>query len=126
MKNMEQMQGKLLHIAWKLGISEELIGKMKDEFSEKWEKMEWEEKNMMDTESEMEEENKAPIEIDISKNVVARMPTEEDINKMEKEELVSFAMKAIKNKYNHENNDWWIANGQENSPFVVMMKKRGF
>lgn len=129
MKDIPGMQHKLLHIAAKLGVSEELIGKMKDEFGEMGGEMKEGYHKMPDgsmmKDSDMPD-GKAPVEIDISKKVVKRMPTEEDINKMEKDELISFAMKTIKEPSEENSHEEGRANGQHNSPFVVMMKKKGY
>jgi hypothetical protein len=69
------------------------------------------------------EEKGRDVNVDITKWHEAPMPSEEDIDKMDKDALIVFAKWIIKKPAQE---DMGRANGQENSPYMVMMKKHWY
>jgi len=107
---MQMMQEKFLMLADKLWVESDIIKNISEWFEKIEEKM------------EEKIEEKRDIDVDITKPHKTPMPSEEEIDKMEKEELLAFAKSVIKTPAE----DKPRADGQENSPFVVMMKKQGY
>jgi len=108
------MQEKFLMLADKLGVEQEVMGQIKEGFEK--DNKEYEEK----VEKEAPEE---VVKVDISKTVEPRMPDEEDIDKRGKEEWAVLA-KTLMKKPKEE--DMGRRDGQEHSPYMMMMKKHGY
>lgn len=112
MGNMQEMQDKFLMLAWKLGIDSTIL----NQISEWFKKMN--ETSVMNTEKWQEWK-----EIDITKKSESPLPSEDEIDKMTKEELAILVKTKIRNP---EMKDEWVMTWQKETPFVVMMKKQWF
>lgn len=117
------MQGKFLMLAEKLWVEPEVMEKINEGFKKTNEEYEKKVEKVEDKIEEKMEEKGREVKVDITKPHEAPMPSEEDIDKMEKDELIVFAKWIIKKPAQE---DMGRANGQENSPYMVMMKKQGY
>ena len=100
-------------LAEKLGINPEMISQIKEDFEKK-----------MEMKEEMKEgEDK---KVDIAMKVKVEGPSDEEVMEMEKDELISLVMKMRGQPTKEQEDESGVATGQKNSPFVVMMKKKGY
>lgn len=109
------MQGKFLMLAEKLGVESEVLDQIKKWFEAVEEKIEEKVEEKMEEKVEWRE-------MDITKPTEMPMPSEEEINKMEKDELIVFAKRIIKKPTEEKGR----ANWQEHSPYMIMMKRQGY
>jgi len=140
MEKMKMMQGKFLMLADKMGLNPEIIEGIKKSFDQDEERVdhyegktkgeikeevkegmkEWMKEGYHEMPDGEEMKDSSHREIDISKPVEIPMPSKEDILKMDKDSLVTFAMSII----NKPDWDSGRANGQEHSPFIAMIKRQ--
>ncbi len=127
MDKIEMMREKFLMFAEKLWVSPENIAKMKEDFSkgeEKKEEMKDEIKE--EVKEEVKEEmipeiskDKEVVKVDIANPIENRMPTEEDLSKMSRDELLVCAKKLL-NTPKKDTKDI------TDTPFMVMMKRQWY
>lgn len=110
MDRVKMAQEKFIMLGQKLWLPAEML----EEITESFNKAEWL------TEWKVTIEKR---EVDISKPVTKPYPSEEEVDKMGKEELAPLVKELIK-EVNKE--DMWVRNWQEHSPYVVMMKRKGY
>lgn len=121
MDKMEMMKEKFIMFAEKLWVSPENIEKIKEDLNKTSEikneiKEEVKEEVKEEIMPEMDKE-KDVIKVDIAKPVEDRIPSEEDLAKMDRNELLILAKRLMNTPKPEEKGA---------SPFVVMMKKHGY
>jgi len=136
------MQEKFIMLAQKLGLDSSTLDQIKKWFAENLknveskadttdDKKEWEtapegtvvdeKEDKAEGETDATEGGKAVVKIDIAKPIEDKMPTEEDLSKMNQEELLAFSKRMVQKESNPEKPETPTA-----SPFTVMMKRQGY
>lgn len=137
------MQEKFLILAQKLWLDSSTLDQIKKWFTEKLknveskadtadDKKEWEtapEGTVVDEKEDKaegesdatESKDKAVVKVDIAKPTEERMPTEEDLSKMNQEELLAFAKKMVNKENNPDKPE-----EPKVAPFAVMVKRQGY
>jgi len=114
------MQEKFLILAQKLWLDSSTLDQIKKWFTEKTVVDEKEDKAEGESDA-TESKDKAVVKVDIAKPTEERMPTEEDLSKMNQEELLAFAKKMVNKENNPDKPE-----EPKVAPFAVMVKRQGY